>query len=61
MAKLQVVNPVASRQSAEVTTEPAARPASLDGKQVGLIWNRKYGGNAVLKRVGEMLQERYSE
>ena len=61
MAELQVLNPVAARQSAEVTTEAAARPASLDGKKVGLIWNRKYGGNAVLKRVGEMLRERFKD
>ncbi len=61
MAKLQVLNPVSVRQSAETRSDPAPRPGSLDGKKVGLIWNRKYGGNAVLERVGTRLRERFAD
>ena len=59
MYELEVLNPVAALHAAEVRTEIAPRPASLDGKKVGLIWNRKRGGDAVLERVGELLEQRF--
>ena len=35
------------------------RPASLDNKKVGLLWSGTHGGDVALKRVGEMLQDRF--
>jgi len=59
MAKLVTLNPVAEMQQQAVQTEIAPRPTSLDGLRLGLVWNRKRGGDAVLTRVGEDLGKRY--
>lgn len=59
MAKLVTLNPVAELQLGSVQMEIAPRPKTLDGLKVGMVWNRKRGGDAVLKRVGEELSKRY--
>lgn len=59
MAKLTTLNPVAELQQPTVQSDIAPRPRSLDGLRVGLVWNRKRGGDAVLNRVGEELSKRY--
>ncbi len=59
MAKLVTLNPVAEMELQGVQTDIAPRPASLDGLKLGLVWNRKRGGDAVLNRVGEELTKRY--
>ena len=59
MYKLEVQNPVAALQGTDARFDVAPRPDSLDGLKIGLIWNRKRGGDGVLKRVGEMLEARY--
>jgi hypothetical protein len=59
MAKLTTLNPVAETQQTTVQIDIAPRPKSLDGLKVGLMWNRKRGGDAVLARVGEELSKRY--
>jgi hypothetical protein len=59
MEKLVTLNPVAEMQQPVVQTDIAPRPSTLDGLKVGLIWNRKRGGDAVLDRVGEELTRRY--
>ena len=59
MGKLVTLNPVAELQQSGVQTDIATRPKTLDGLKVGLVWNRKRGGDAVLKRVGEELSKRY--
>ncbi|MDA1298012.1 MAG: hypothetical protein O3B04_08460 [Chloroflexi bacterium] len=59
MAKLVTLNPVAEMQQTAVKMDIAPRPASLDGLKLGLVWNRKRGGDAVLSRVGEELSKRY--
>jgi hypothetical protein len=59
MAKLITLNPVAELQENEVQMDIAPRPRSLDGLKLGLVWNRKRGGDAVLNRVGEELSKRY--
>ncbi|MEX0760900.1 MAG: hypothetical protein WD208_10340 [Dehalococcoidia bacterium] len=59
MTTLTTLNPVAEIQQAPVQVDIAPRPKSLDGLRVGLIWNRKRGGDAVLTRVGEELSKRY--
>lgn len=55
--KLQVLNPVA--QKVEEKGSSAPRLANLEGKFIGLYWNFKAGGDAALKRVGELLKARY--
>lgn len=55
---LVVMNPVA--QLASELGEPLPvpqRPRALEGRHVGLYWNRKQGGNFALQRVGELLQQ----
>lgn len=37
----------------------ARRPISLEGKAVGIVWNGKPGGDALLDRLGELLTERF--
>ena len=59
MARLVTMNPVAELEQSAVQMEIAPRPKSLDGLRLGLVWNRKRGGDAVLKRVGEELAKRY--
>jgi hypothetical protein len=59
MHLLEVLNPVA-QQRGVVTAKPVnRRPASLDGKTVGLVWSGTHGGDIALNRLGEMLQERF--
>ena len=59
MHLLEVLNPVA-QQRGVVTARPVnPRLSSLDGKMVGLLWSGTHGGDVALKRVGEMLQERF--
>ncbi len=60
MDKLVTLNPVAQMQQPAVQMDIAPRPSSLDGLKVGLVWNRKRGGDAVLARVAEELESRYS-
>ena len=59
MSDLRVLNPVSELRGPAQTTDPAIRPNSLDGLKVGLVWNRKRGGDAVLNRVGTKLKEKY--
>jgi hypothetical protein len=59
MEKLVTLNPVAELQQQAVQMDIATRPKSLDGLKIGLVWNRKRGGDAVLTRVGEELSSQY--
>ena len=60
MAKLNVMAPVA-QLAAELGVFEAAveRPRSIEGRRVGLYWNRKPGGNWALEHVGRLLADRY--
>ncbi len=62
MATLTIVNPVAKPQAETSTGErfqPAPRPASLDGKTIGLFWNAKSGGEVALARTRDNLLRLY--
>lgn len=59
MARLVVANPVATRNVNEIP--PAARPAGLAGKSIGLYWNIKAGGDIALDRTEELLRARYPD
>jgi len=37
----------------------AKRPTNLEGKVMGIVWNGKPGGDALLERIGELLTERF--
>jgi len=58
MVTLEVLNPAG--QIAKIEKKPlASRPASLDGKRIGLVYNLKTGGDTLLARTAELLKERY--
>lgn len=37
----------------------AVRPDNLEGKTVGVVWNRKAGGDVLLNRFLELLDDRF--
>ena len=57
MEQLEVASPVAD--AAIVKIDPAPRPSDLEGKRIGLYWNYKPGGDVALKRIQEILAERF--
>ena len=60
MPKLRVMDPVAQLAAELGQFEPAAdRPRSIEGRRVGLYWNRKPGGNWALDHVGKLLTSRF--
>ena len=61
MHLLEVINPVAQQRGVINSMNASPRPASLDGKTVGLLWSGTHGGDIALKRAGEMLQERLDD
>lgn len=54
---LNIVTPTADKFG-EGSFTLAERPASLEGKTLGLLWNAKANGDVALKRAGELLSER---
>jgi hypothetical protein len=50
-----LVNPEGA--SRPVSLEPAARPATLNGKRVGLAWNGKPGGDEALDEIAALLRQ----
>ena len=60
MAKLTIVNPVAEARQEKKKAERipvAPRPASLDGKTVGLYWNGKQQGDHGLAATRRQLEK----
>lgn len=53
-----LVNPEGAAQSSVIT--PAARPADLNHKTIGLAWNGKPGGQDALEEIARLLDERYA-
>ena len=54
---LHILHPVAKK--VETRGANAARLANLEGKTIALYWNHKSGGDAALKRLGELLRARF--
>ena len=54
---LPFIDPTEARSYS--TVNPAARPADLAGKVVGLLDNRKEQADVILQTVGDVLRERY--
>ncbi|MFC1861633.1 hypothetical protein ACFLYL_05130 [Chloroflexota bacterium] len=60
VVQLKVLNPAGKvKKIGEKTL--AHRPATLDGKRVGLVYNKKIGGDVLLARTAELLQERFKD
>lgn len=43
----------------DITNHVAVRPETLDGATVGLLWNRKYNGDKLLKSIGDLLEREH--
>ncbi len=54
---LKVLNPTAIRKFKPLS--PAKRLENLKNKKIGLYWNTKARGDVALKRVKELLSERF--
>ena len=61
MYLLEVSNPVANQRGMMNVLKPNARPSTLDGKTVGLLWSGTHGGDLALNRAGELLQQKYKD
>lgn len=60
LVRLEVLNPAGEVEKVGKKTL-APRPASLDGKRVGLVYNLKTGGDVLLTRTAELLTERFKD
>ena len=59
MYTLEVLNPVSQKMGEIEVSRPAARPRSLDGLTVGLVWNAKRGGDTALLKAGALIGNRF--
>lgn len=59
MAELRVLSPEAISQGDLKILPPATRPSTLDDKRIGLLWNDKRGGDVALRKLGQLIQQRY--
>ena len=55
----EVLNPVAPASITRISMD--YEKENLEGKRVGLFWNRKPNGEIVLSEFGELLKKRYSD
>jgi len=61
LVEIKVLRPEAVSQGDLKTFSQAPRPTTLDGKRIGLLWNDKRGGDVALRRLGQLLQQRYRD
>ncbi|MBI2988137.1 MAG: hypothetical protein HYY45_15335 [Deltaproteobacteria bacterium] len=59
MTELEVLNPVAEIRGDLKPQGVSPRPATLEGRTVGLLWAGTTNGDVALRRVEERLQERF--
>ena len=59
MHLLEVLNPVAQQRGVLNALPINDRPSSLNGLTVGLLWSQTNGGDVALRRIEEMLKERF--
>jgi hypothetical protein len=55
--KIKVLDPTSKAESKELWVQ--RRPIDLEGKVLGIVWNRKLGGDVFLDRLGQLLMERF--
>ena len=53
----ELVNPEGAARPTSLT--PAARPATLNAKKIGLAWNGKPGGEEALEEIARLLGEQF--
>jgi len=56
-SKIVVLDPTSKGKSQEPWITRG--PISLEGKVMGIVWNGKPGGDALLERMGGLLTERF--
>ena len=56
--KIMVFDPTGRKRS-KSKLAPARRLTTLQGKRLAVIWNGKLGGDVFLKRVSDVLIDRY--
>lgn len=56
MGKIRVFKPVAETRTKEISG--ACKPSKIDGKRVGLLWNRKPNADLLLLNIKEALEQR---
>ena len=61
MYTLEVLNPVATVEGDIKKSAAAARPRTLNGLTLGLLWNAKRGGETALVHAASLLQKRYRD
>jgi len=59
MVEIKVLNPVAGTKAESGDVELASRLAELKGKNIGLFFNQKAGGDVLLEQTARLLQQRY--
>lgn len=57
MKKVEVLNPVGESAVREAFIAPCFK--DLNNKRIGLFWNGKHNGDAVLLRIGEYLKKKF--
>lgn len=60
MTKYQLYRPTVDERP-DAAGVLAERPATLSGKTVGLLWNAKVNADVYLRRVQELLAERFDD
>ena len=58
MEMIEVLVPVAEVKPGEIKI--AQRPLDLNGKVMGLMWNKKFNGDLLLKNLGKALAKKFS-
>jgi hypothetical protein len=56
---LSILNPIGMVETQLM--EPAPRLTDLNGKRIGLFWNTKMRGDLALRKVEELLKQRFSD
>ena len=56
---LSILNPIGMVETQLM--EPAPRLIELNGKRIGLFWNTKMRGDLALRKVEELLTQRFSD
>ncbi len=55
------MNPVAQQRGVIDSFKTNPRPATLDGKTVGLLWSGTHGGDIALNTAARLIQERFKD
>ena len=59
MTIYRVYRPTFDPEPADAAPALSPRPESLSGKRIGLLWNAKVNADIYLRRVAELIGDRY--